>query len=322
MKRYLIPLFVLFLIVGCQSHQSSSFQPGTQAAAQPSWYSPKDTLTVVTWNMEHFVDPYDNPYIHNKREDQPPANMPERRELFVKAVKALDADIVVFEEFESDSYLRSLADEHFPEMGYQVFTALESPDWYMNVVMMSRVPVGLFHSYANAVTPIVGLTDDQGDPAQQVLTNNRMWTAEMLVDSDVTLWLTGLHLKAGRGERNEAWRRGQINLLRDHLGDLTTVDPQRKMLVVGDLNMTPDEDEFKLLLGDQSDQPTFVDPLAGSGVFSHPSDSLFWRIDHWLPNQQLQPNVAPNSVHIAHPLPMEQMIKLSDHLPVAGTLAF
>ncbi len=300
-----------------QASNSNSEQQNFRAAvASPGWYKPAnmDTVTIATWNVEHFVDSHDNPYIDNDRENKPPAEIEQRRELLAEAIKKLDADVVVFQELESDSYLQQFAEKRFPEMGYEVFAALESPDWYMNVVMMSRIPLGVFHSYAHVNTPIPGQTDDDGNPASQTFLNNRMWTAELLVNANYAFTLTGLHLKAGRGDRNESWRMGQIQLLRQHFQELINRDPSRNMMVAGDLNMTSKSDEFKALLGDSA--PQFYDPLAGTGSFSHPSDSLFWRIDHILPNQNMQPEMVPKSVNIARPLSIEKMIQISDHLPV------
>jgi len=287
----------------------------------PSWYDPgsMDTVRIATWNVEHFVDPYNDPYIDNEWEDIPPSDMSRRRELFTAAIRNLDADVVVLQEFESDSYLRHLAENHFPEMGYRVFAAHESPDWYMNVVMMSRIPLGTFYSYAHVNTPIIGYTDTLGNPKSQTFVNNRMWTADVLVNPDYTFTITGLHLKAGQSDRNRAWRMGQINLLRTRFRQLMILDPDRNMVVVGDLNSTPGSEEFQQLLGNNSDDVRFIDPLKDTEVFSHPSDSLFWRIDHILPNTQMNPELVPGSVTVARPLVEEQMIMISDHLPVVAS---
>ncbi len=314
-------LFLLaILISNCTSQNrqagiSDTFKEYKNEIATPRWYNNKpDTLSVVTWNIEHFVDAYDNPYTDNSREDNPPVNMEERRRLLTDAIRSLDADVVVFQELESDSYLQVISEEYFPEMGYRVFAALESPDWYMNVVMMSRIPVGIFYSYAHAETPIIGQTDEDGNPSSQSFTNNRMWTADLLVNDDYGITLTGLHLKAGRGERNEAWRLGQIELLRSHLKLLSKINPERNMLITGDLNTTPGSREFNRLLG--KNPPVFIDPLEGTGSFSHPSDSLFWRIDHILPNQNLAREMVQGSTKVIEPLDRESMILISDHLPL------
>jgi len=318
----LLLLIFILLSVGCSTpdtspkSQSNSPLNYRDATVFPSWYNPDttDTLKIVTWNIEHFVDDYDNPYIDNSREDDPDDAMEQRRILLAHALRKLDADIVVFQELENDSYLRDFADKHLNEMGYHVFAALESPDWYMNVVMMSRVPMGLFHSYAHINTPVPGHTDDEGRPASQTFINNRMWTADLLVNSNYTVTITGLHLKAGRGDRNEAWRTGQVQLLRSHLQSIIQNDPGRNMIVMGDLNATPGSPEFELLLGESA--PVFVDPLAGTGIFSHPSDSAFWRIDHILPNREAANELIPNSVAVARPLDNRKLQQISDHLPL------
>lgn len=315
-------LFSFFF--GCKAAYQSSDSPDQNSdksylntTATPNWYdsSEIDTLKILSWNVEHFVDDFDNPYIDNSREDNPPEGMEERREMLAKALKIANADIVVLQEFESDSYAMKLAEEYFPELGYQVFAGHESPDWYMNVVVMSRVPLGIFHSYATANTPIAGETDDDGNPASQAFTNNRMWTLDVLVKPEYNFALTGVHLKAGRGERNENWRIGQMNLLRSHYAMLLASDPQRNILAVGDFNSTPDSREFLHFLGEGSDVE-FIDPLAGTGTYSHPADSAFWRIDHILPNTNISNEIVPGSVEVDYYFSPDSMASIADHLPM------
>lgn len=318
--RLLLP--ILILITSACTIQQQKEEPAShsfsQALATPAWYqaSDFDTVKVLSWNVEHFVDDMDNPYIDNGRENNPPENMEERRKLFVEIIKKADADIVVLQEFESDSYAQQLAEERFPELGYQVFAGHESNDWYMNVVVMSRVPLGLFHSYAATNTPIIEQVDDEGNPASQAFTNNRMWTTEVWVNPDYSFYLTGVHLKAGRGDRNENWRLGQINLLRAHYDQLLALNPDENILTVGDFNSTPDSDEFQAFLGTGS-PIEFVDLLGGTGVFSHPADSAFWRIDHILPNNNMKSEVAGDTVIVNYFFSPDSMNIAADHLPMS-----
>jgi endonuclease/exonuclease/phosphatase family metal-dependent hydrolase len=314
--------FVITLLVfsNCNAQQPKQSNTGNyaQSLATPLWYNAADfdTVKVLSWNVEHFVDDIDNPYIDNNRENNPPENMPERRKLFTEIIKKADADVVVLQEFESDSYAMKLAAEYFPEMGYQIFAGHESNDWYMNVVVMSRIPLGLFHSYATSNTPIIGQTDDEGNPASQTFINNRMWTTEVLVSPDYQFSLTGVHLKAGRGERNKNWRLGQINLLRSHYKQLLSLNPDQNILAVGDFNSTPESNEFQAFLGTGTDVE-FNDPLAGSNVFSHPADSAFWRIDHILPNANMQPEIVGDTVLVNYFFSPDSMEMAADHLPMS-----
>lgn len=318
--RLLTFVLALLILSNCTTQQQEQADAGdyTRSLTTPFWYNAGDfdTVKVLSWNVEHFVDSYDNPYIDNGRENTPPENMEERRKLFVEIIKKANADIVVLQEFESDSYAQKLAEEYFPELGYQVFAGHESNDWYMNVVVMSRIPLGLFHSYATSNTPIIGQTDDNGNPASQGFTNNRMWTTEVIVNPDYSFSLTGVHLKAGRGERNENWRLGQINLLRAHYQQLLALNPNQNILTVGDFNSTPDSDEFKAFLGAGS-EVEFIDPLAGTDVFSHPADSAFWRIDHILPNTNMSAEIVDDTMLVNYFFSPDSMEMAADHLPMS-----
>ncbi|PKD43802.1 endonuclease/exonuclease/phosphatase family protein [Rhodohalobacter barkolensis] len=288
-----------------------------ESVATPTWYDDKahDTISVVTWNIEHFVDKFDSPYIDNDRENNPPEDMDERRELFAEAIKKMDADIVVLQEVESAAYMQVFAEQHFPDLNYRYFTGRESNDWYMNVVVMSRIPLGMLYSYANPDSYIVDIMDDDGQVQRQNFTNNRMLSVDVLVNPDYSFLLTGLHLKAGRGERNENWRIGQIDLLRDHFEYLTTVHPDMRFLIAGDLNILPGDREFLHLLGDD-DSPIFIDPLSDVDSFTHTSDNPVRQLDHLLPNEKMMEDLVPRSAEIAMPFDPEAMRKISDHLPV------
>ncbi|GAB5410307.1 MAG: endonuclease/exonuclease/phosphatase family protein [Balneolaceae bacterium] len=269
----------------------------------------------MSWNTEHFVDDFDNPYIDNLRENEPPSNMQERRLQLAEVIKLADADIVVFQEFESSSYAQILANDFFPELGYQVFGGLESDTWYMNVVLMSRIPLGTFYSYATSNTPILNQVNDDGSEASQTFINNRMWSLDILVNEEYDFNLTGVHLKAGRGERNENWRSGMMNLMRNQFSKFIELDHDQNLLVVGDFNATPDSWEFQSFLGDTT-ALKFIDPLAGTGIFSHPADSVFWRIDHIIPNEFMLPEIIPNSVRMFTPFSPDSMAFIADHLPM------
>jgi endonuclease/exonuclease/phosphatase family metal-dependent hydrolase len=185
----------------------------------------------------------------------------------------------------------------------------------MNVVVMSRIPLGMLYSYANPDSYIVDILDDDGRIQRQNFTNNRMLSVDVLVNQDYSFLLTGLHLKAGRGERNENWRIGQIDLLRDHFEYLTAVHPDKRMLIAGDLNILPGDREFLHLLGDNN-TPQFVDPLADVDSFTHTSDNPVRQLDHLLPNETMMEDMVPGSAEVIFPFDPDTMRTISDHLPV------
>lgn len=290
----------------------------------PNYIAPTtaDTMTLLSWNVEHFVDTYDDPYINNRRENEVDSLVMEKKyAAFIDVLKKANADVVVLQEFESASFLQQLANARFPELGYITFQGHESTNWYMNVVVMSRYPMGTFYSYSPWFTAIEGQTEEDGSESVQNLVNNRMWSVEVLPHQNYQFMLTGLHLKAGRGERNEAWRMGQIKALRAQFSRFLSLNEQQNLLVVGDFNCTPESAEFQYLLsGDASTsnaaQASFIDPLAGTGIFSHPADSAFWRIDHILPDRNMLPEMVGGSVKPFTVFPPAEMKAIADHLPM------
>ena len=317
MRNYLLILLLFFTAcTGAQTGSEAKMAMSDRwvSAQTPEWYdsSELDTLTVLTWNLEHFVDEYNSPYINHPRENAPGENMAERRELLAEALQTLNADIVVFQEVESAPFVMTLAEDDFEVLGYQHFTALESNDWYMNVVIMSRVPLLMTYSYSNFFT---FRRVEDGEAEFQNFTNNRMLSAEVAVNEDFHFLLTGVHLKAGRGEENARWRMGQIELLRDHYRLLLADDPDARILLAGDLNIIPGDPEFELILGEGTDV-RFSDPLAGSPSYTHPADDPARQLDHILPNENMMADLIPGSGAVAIPFSADSMRIISDHLPV------
>jgi len=295
-------------------------------------YPDSDSVRVVTWNVEHFVDRHDNPYVDARRENAPMPAMKGRVRRVVKALATIDADLVILQEAESEAFLQRIADEKLEEMGYRFATSTESPTWYMNVVLLSRYPLGVVRNYADVTTPIVGQRTEEGARASQSLTNHRLWTADVRITPNRTWSLVGAHLKAGRDERDRGWRVGQIRFLHAELSRLTARRPNASILVAGDLNSLSDSPELRLLLNDP-DRPApdslrterslrrvqLTNPLAGRPTPTHPSDNPTRQLDYLLPNTTLSEHLIDGSMHVATPLAADSMAATSDHLPVVGT---
>ncbi len=280
-------------------------------------YDASETFSVLSWNVEHFVDSYDDPYINSTREDQSAEHMANKLAYFVEALKTANADIVVLQEFESAKFLREIASTHLTDMGYAYFADAPSHTWYMNVVVMSRFPLGIMYGFGNVTTPLPGWLDEQGNEESQSRINTRSWAIDVFPAQDYNLLLTALHLKAGRGERNESMRLGQIDFLRGQFDRFLAEDPDRNILIVGDLNATPDSLEIKTLLGDVSLSNGFIDPL-GPNDLTHPANDLQRRLDYILYNLNMAPEVVPNSVKPIYFFDRDKQDDTADHLPVIG----
>ncbi len=293
--------------------QSSPFNP---AAAFPAkhQFNTGDTLRIMTWNVEHLVDDKDDPYVNNRKEDAGEVN-PEKMRLLAEALKLAAADVVVFQEAESANAVEALRDSFFPDLGYTYIADARSRDWYQNVVILSKLPLGRMVSYGNVHTPVSFEEEGEQKYQTQNYINTRIWTCELVVNPKYGIYLSGAHLKAGGGNRNRAMRLGQIAYWQKEMARQLRDDAEANILLVGDLNSYRDGPEIEALLTYPHPQVQLFDPLDPS-INTHPADNPSRRLDYMLYNQNLANEVIYNSCHVFLPFAPEQMRVISDHLPV------
>lgn len=298
---------------------SVALDSAAQSACTPSagWVLPgnytfpaRDTLSVVTWNVEHFVDGHDNPYIRNRMEDAADTS---RVAAFVEAVRAMDADLLILQEIESKAFVQHLANTRFPEMGYRYFVGTESGDWYQNVVMLSRFPVGVTADYSQVYTVWEGETDAEGRTMAGRQTNHRVWLAEVLVTPERTMAVAGVHLKAGRTPRDVAWRTGQIRLLHREMERISAGCDEPLVMVAGDLNVLQDSQELRILReeGPFPMQPAVLD-------LTHPASNPTRQLDYILSSPALHRRTP--AADVIRTLPGIDLTTFSDHLPVRARI--
>lgn len=319
----LAPLLAL-LVAGCAAAGSALPVAAPRTVAERGLalpagfaYPAHDTVRIATWNVENFVDGVDDPYVDAPLENTGGRDRAAKLERVVEVLRTIDADVVILQEFEHSRWLRALAVERFPERGYRFFAGTESNTWYQNVVVMSRLPLGVLRSYAAVHTPVPGLRDSAGRPEVQSQINNRMWLLELLARDGTTLHVAGLHLKAGRTPRDTAMREGQVRFLQGELADVARRGAG--IVVAGDLNATPGSRELDLLLAGAGTGVPLVDPLAGRGILTHPAPRPTRQLDHILVDRRLAARLVPDGVRLHTPLPLEAMAGASDHLPLVAT---
>lgn len=320
-----LSIFFIFFILSCAGTKPKGISIENNDATNPVTVIPHDytypsdsTFTILSWNVENFVDEFDDPYIDNERENNPPENMQLRVTLLLEALKKADADIVVLPEFESAKYLKQLVLDSLPDMEYRYFADIPSQNWYMNVVVMSRFPMGIIYGYGNVNTPLPDYLTETGKRESQNQINTRMWTMEIFPSAEYEILLTGVHLKAGRSERDIAMRKGQINFLVSQFNRMLIENPDSNMVLVGDLNAIPTSEELNLLTKNDHLQNAFVDPI-DAAILSHPADAPSRRLDYMLVNRNMVPEMIDNSVKVDYFFPADTMRIISDHLPVTGS---
>ncbi len=314
MRLKALPVLLLLFAAGCVGQRPPDVAHGMVVPAGHV-QDTDDTIRILTWNLEHFVDDHDDPYVDSRRENDPSPADRRRRESFAQAMREMNPDVACFQEVESAAYIKSLADGMFPELGYRYVASSESTGWYQNTVVLSRLPLGVQYVYGSVTTPVKGSLDREGRPETQNHINTRMSCVDVFHDSGYSFVLCTVHLKAGTSERDHAMRLGQIDFLRGQFDRMLAERNDLNIVVAGDFNSAPEYGEFGFLLTPWR-RVDFDDPLDGSGIRTHPSDDPQRRIDHIIPNDRMMPELIPGSVRV--PLLSDPGIlpATSDHLPL------
>ena len=320
----LLPLLIIFLLLSACQETANERDKTTVTSEFPPLTLPEDyvdrvgdTLTVLSWNVEHFVDAYDNPYINNTREDSANnSRVRQRTQMLASAIRQVDADVVVLQEFESAQLAKMMADSLLADLHYDFVADAESPDWYMNVVVMSRAPLGLSFGYGNIYSPLT-YTNEAGEQVTETqrMINTRIFSTEVIPSEDYRFLLTGVHLKAGGGERNAAMRLGQLELISQHLERISRATGISDMLIAGDFNAYPDSEEITYITGKSG--LNFRDPLPAD-VVTHPADSPYRRLDYILINEAMMDEYVENSLEVPYLYDTARQSQMSDHLPVVA----
>ena len=310
MKAIYTLLLCLPLALGAQEN------PFNSAAVFPAkhQFDTGDTLRIMSYNVEHLIDSYDDPYVNNKRENTAELKT-EKVKLLAELLELAAADVVVFQEAESANAIEALRDSFFADLGYSYIADARSRDWYQNVVIMSKLPIGKMISYGNVHTPVRFEEEGEEKYQTQNYINTRMWTCELIVNENYGFYLSGAHLKAGGGNRNRAMRLGQIDYLKQELAGILKSQPKADLILLGDLNSYRDGPEIARLLSAEPAELSFIDPL-DPAVNTHPADNPRKRLDYILYNSNLEEQVWEGNTQVFQPYSPEQMRIISDHLPV------
>lgn len=328
--RPLFPALVLLLLTGCSPRTPDeaappSADPGPfQASVLPNGFTfpPHDTVRVMTWNLENFVDLHDNPYNDSESESRPDRReMQERHETLAAFLRAIRPDVVAFQEVEGVALMEELAERFFPELGYRFFAAADRGDWHHNVFVMSRLPLGVVRTLAPLTTPVPGTLLDSGETEAQNQVNHRILVVEVMARPGAWFTLAAAHLKAGRTPRDEGHRRGQLEALQAELARTQVLYPGIPTLVAGDLNLVPSEAELQVLT-DGSGSLRFRDVLGPGGLPTHPSEEPVRQLDYILVNPAMAERLIPGSGRVGAPFPVDALRLMSDHLPVTADFLF
>ena len=226
-------------LAGPQQIEVLTELPATQPPARPVKTAGAE-LTIATYNVLNLFDDVDDPY---HTDEGTPGKPREELERVAQVLRKIDADVVALEEVENRWYLERFLEVFLPEMGYEVVLFEGNDLRGIDVCLLSRVPVGVVHSYRHLRFP-----DANGKTrrfARDVV------AVELRPDGAAPLEVWVLHLKSNYGGREyaEPVRLGEAQQIRRMLDERFRLNPKARIVVLGDFNDTWESASTQALVG-------------------------------------------------------------------------
>lgn len=271
------------------------------------------TVKLLSWNLEHFVDPFDSPYIDNDNDNTPLVKSDATLQKLALAIKTIDADVMAFQEVESDTALLLFLNSYLPDHGYKYTACVPSKEWHQNVAILSRLPMG----------QVISLREfEQTNPVSNETMsrfNARLLAAEIIVSPQYSFTVMTAHLKAGTDAKDPAWRVLQAEAVHQFIDRESRGFPDLNFALLGDMNTTPTDPEYDAILGKKT-ATALVDPFAEFNYpATHPARAPRRHIDSIFLNKGMVRELVPESAAVARPLPQAEMAAIADHLPIVAS---
>lgn len=300
-------LMMLVLMAICQHAQLAIAQ-----TAEPG------KVKVATYNVEWFLDVFDDPYTKDEARAVKPRSQIEQ---IAAAVRKINADVIAFEEIENEHVMRAMASQLLIDLNYKYFCVLPTnSDRGQNVGVMSRIPIvsATTHRFVDFTLP----GEDRTWRFARDLLRVRVQASETR-PLDVFVVHFKSRLDAEGDPMGVKWRTAEARQVRKIIDAQLAADPRSWMVLVGDFNDTPDGSALKQLLDpNEKGQSSLIDVHA-----SLPAEQrLTYRknpyrkqgpIDYILSSPDLAKRLVPGSAVVLTEEPA--ITGGSDHLPISAT---
>ena len=268
----------------------------------------EDQLVVATFNIFNLFDEVDSPY---HADETTPAKPREQLRRVAETIRALDADLIAFQEVESRGYLKRFVDAFLADMGYHDVVHYEGNDLRgIDVCLLSRVPIGRVESHRHV--QFAGPDGRQQRMSRDLLSV----TLQPPGKSPLEVWV--LHLKSNSGGRkfSEPVRLAEARYVRDQLDQRLAEDPEAAILLMGDFNDSWESPTLKTIVG--TGATALQLPLAESvikSLITYNKEPFRSMIDFILCSPAMAKQYVPGSYRT---VPGEVKTSGSDHNPVTA----
>ncbi|MCS6884139.1 MAG: endonuclease/exonuclease/phosphatase family protein [Acidobacteriota bacterium] len=266
-------------------------------------------IIIATWNVKDFFDSVDDPL----KEDTiyPPEAVSLKIRSIATVIKAIDPDVLALQEVENLDLLKRLNSEG--GLNYSEAVLVEGNDPRgIDVALLSRLKVTEVRSHKDDDLP-----DLPGIPIDYRFSRDCL---EVHLEAPSGLKFIALvnHFvsKAQGAEITLPRREAQAIRVRKIVEELQAANPEVKIVVLGDLNDTPDSSPIKKLTKGKPKDSRLYDAtsvLPPQERYSFVFRGVGELIDYALFNRSFKPLIDNSSVRILHDPIVDQA---SDHDPV------
>ncbi|MBL4810443.1 MAG: endonuclease/exonuclease/phosphatase family protein [Phycisphaerales bacterium] len=218
------------------------------------------SFRLTIYNIENLFDAHDDPTLTGRDDDADDTKPEHELIATAMAIHAVNADIICFQEVESEQALLQYRDTYLAGMGYDHVVSIDAGNSRgIENSVLSRYPITNFKNWPNK--PLGGVHPEKygksknwyaGEPiafrrsplmVDIEIPASGDTTDDTTDDTSWTLTLFVLHHKSGRF--NSYWReaeaKGTLKLVNQVLKD----HPDRPIVILGDFNAEPDADSVQ-----------------------------------------------------------------------------
>lgn len=266
------------------------------------------TLLLATWNVENFFDSVDDPL----KDDSvfPPDIVNFKLSSIATVIKALNPDLIALQEVENLQLLQKLNDEG--GLGYKNAILLEGNDPRgIDVALLTRLDVLQVETHKDDALPEL-----PGLPPNYRFSRDCL---EVHLESNGMRFIALINHFVSKAQGVEVTlprREAQALRVRRIVDELQAVDSTAKIVVLGDLNDTPDSIPIRRLTKGKPKESRLYEATSILPVedrYSYIFRGTGELIDYVLFNKNFKPLINNQSVRIFHDVLADQA---SDHDPV------
>lgn len=225
---------------------SAAIRFGTRATPRKS-----DVVRLATYNVANLYDDRDDPKLTGQYEDMNSVKPRAELDGLAAAIRAIDADVLLVEELESQEVLTWFRDTYLSHMGYTTAISLDAGDPRgIEQGVLSRFPV--VEPTVWLQMPLKGEHPKGADDAPEgspITFHRSPFRVDVIVPSgargnprDYSFTVFAIHAKSGRNSAywREAEAAGTVQLIQQAMVE----DPSRNVVVLGDFNAVQSDASF------------------------------------------------------------------------------